>query len=231
MKRGLLIFTLMLVVIAFFPQDAQAIALAPSLRFYPCINADGTYTLRVKVVENLGGLNGIGGIENFVPIGFNLMGRKNGGEWKDYGEVYIGWLGTFWGNPEGTTFDFYLTHNGLNGFTGVPLGVPINGFGYYSIKLEGTEYPRCKVCKGKPLFKMYLLTRPDSYCLIISEYHPSVERQKALCFPGTDWVATSTPCVGYVCDEDCWQCDYMGFERLRLKDLREIYERHLARTQ
>lgn len=227
MKRVLLILTLMFVVVAFFPQDAQAIPLGPSLRFYPCINAKGTYTLRVKVVDNLGGIDGVGGAENFFPIGFNLIGRKNGGEWKNYGEVYIGWLGTFWGNPEGTTFDFYFDF--LGGPVGSSLG--INGFGYYSIKLQGTEYPRCEVCKGKPLFKMYLLTRPDSYCLIISEYHPSVERQKALCFPGTDWVATNTPCAGYVCDEDCWQCDYLGFERLRLKDLRSIYERHLARTQ
>jgi hypothetical protein len=229
MKRGLIIFTLLFFVVAFFPQDAQAVFVGLSIRFHPCINANGLYTLRVEVVESYPVENGVGGAQN--SIGLSLMGRKNGGEWKNYGHVYPGWVQTFWGNPEGTTFDFYFAYDGLNGFTGVPLGVVPNGFGYYSIKLQGTEYPHCEVCKGKSLFKMYLLTRSDSYCLIISDYHPSVERQKALCFPGTDWVATSTPCAGYVCDEDCWECDYLGFERLRLKELREIYERHLAQTQ
>jgi hypothetical protein len=224
MRRIVLIFSLLLVAIAFFPQDAQATIAPVSIRFYPCINAEGLYTLRVEVVESYPEPNGIGGVQN--GYGLYLMGRKNGGEWKNYGPVYPGWVGTYWGNPEGTTFDFYLTW--LNGFNGVTLGVVVNGFGYYSIKLQGTEYPRCDMCKGEPLFKMYLLTRPDSYCLLISEYHPSVESQKALCFPGTDWVATSTPCEGYVCDEDCWECDYLGYERLSLKELRPIYERHLA---
>jgi hypothetical protein len=223
MKRGLLIFTLLFVMIAFFPQDAQAISLL-SIRFHPCINAKGLYTLKVEVVESLGPLNSVSSVQN--GYGLYLIGRKNGGEWKNYGPVYPGWLGTFWGNPEGTTFDFYIT--GFNGFTGVPLGVIVNGFSYYSIKLQGTEYPHCEICKGEPLFKMYLLTRPDSYCLLISEVHPSVESQKALCFPGTDWVATNTPCEGYVCDEDCWECDYLGYERLSLKELRPIYKRHLS---
>jgi hypothetical protein len=223
MRRVVLIFSLLLVALAFFPQDAQAISLL-SIRFHPCINAKGLYTLRVEAVESLGVPGGFGGAQN--GYGLYLMGRKNGGEWKNYGPVYPGWVGTYWGNPEGTTFDFYFT--GINGYTALPLTVVPNGFGYYSIKLQGTEYPHCEVCKGTPLFKMYLLARSDSYCLLISEYHPSVESQKALCFPGTDWVATSTPCEGYVCDEDCWECDYLGYERLSLKELRPIYERHLA---
>ena len=230
MKRGFIIILLLLVVIAFFPQNAQASILAPSLRFYPCINAEGLYTLKVEVASNIGGMP-VDFASTQNGIYWHLIGRKNGGEWKDYGPIWPGWIGTYWGNPEGTTFDFFISYNGTNGYTGAPLGVVPNGSGYYSIKLEGHEYPHCEVCKGNPLFKMYLLTRPDSYCLLISEYHPSVESQKALCFPGTDWVATSTPCEGYVCDEDCWECDYLGYERLGLKELRPIYERHLSLIQ
>jgi hypothetical protein len=225
MKRGLVILIILFIVAAFLPQDAQAIAIGPSLRFHPCINANGLYTLKVEVVESLGAPKSFGGTQNHA--GYTLMGRKNGGVWKNYGTVYVGWIGTYWGNPEGTTFDFYLT--GVTSPTGLTLGV--NGSSYHSIKLEGTEYPRCEVCKGRKLFKVYLLTRPDSYCLIISEYPPSVERQKALCFPGTDWVATNNPCAGYVCAEDCWECDYLGYGRLNLESLRLIYERHLAQTQ
>ena len=228
MKRGLLIFSLLIVMVAFFPHDVQAVTLGDSIRFYPCINANGLYTLKVEVVAYTNGIQGGGAVLNG---GLYLMGRKNGGEWTNYGPVYPGWIGTFWGNPEGTTFDFYLTGMVFAIPNGVPLAFNGNGIGYYSITLEGTAYPHCEVCTGKPLFKMYLLTRPDSYCLLISEVHPSVESQKVLCFPGTDWVATNTPCEGYVCDEDCWECDYLGFERLSLKDLRPIFERHLSQIQ
>jgi hypothetical protein len=229
MRRVVLIFSLLLIMVAFYPQDVQAGYVGLSLRFHPCINAKGLYTLKVEVVSNVGGPVSVGGAQ--YAASYYLMGRKNGGEWKNHGQVYAGWVGTYWGNPEGTTYDFYLTEMGAPGFTGELLATNNASTSYSSITLEGTSYPYCEVCTGTPLFKMYLLVRSDSYCLIVSDEHPSVERQKELCFPGTDWVATSTPCVGYVCDEDCWECDYLGFERLSSKDLRLIYERHLAQTR
>ena len=142
--------------------------------------------------------------------------------------VHVGWVGTFWGLPEGTTYEFSF-YGGMTVIQPPELTLASAVPATYSITLEGTDYPRCENCTGEPLFKMFLLARPDSYCLLISDTHPSVERQKALCFPGTDWVATSTPCVGWVCDNDCWDCDYLGVERLSLKNLRPIYEKHLSR--
>lgn len=78
------------------------------------------------------------------------------------------------------------------------------------------------------LFKMYLLTGGDKFCVLISETPPSVERQQALCFPGEEWVAEQAPCAGPIYDDDVWACDPYGYPRLGLEDLRKIYERHAA---
>jgi hypothetical protein len=227
MKRGLFVLFLLILAIAFFPSDIQAIGIGRAIIFHPCIRADGNYSLGVEVVEGMGNTLTLNQINSYT--GYDLWGRTNHGEWKYYGQVSIGWTTKLWGLPEGTTVDFYFGYPDGDGLLSLTLG--LNGISYYSIKLEGTDYPHCETCSGKPLFKMYLLARADSYCLIVSDLPPSVERQKALCFPGTDWVATSTPCVGYVCDEDCWECDYLGSGRLSLKDLRAIYERHLSQTE
>jgi len=88
----------------------------------------------------------------------------------------------------------------------------------------------------EPLFMMWLLTRSgrngDQLCMIISETHPSVERQQALC----GWVATNAPCADYVYDDDTWSCDEFGGLRLPLysnpsRDLMDVWNIHLSRDQ
>jgi hypothetical protein len=94
----------------------------------------------------------------------------------------------------------------------------------------------CETAGAEPLFIIWLLTRGDEGCILLSETHPSVERQKALCFPATDpdWVADNAPCADYVYDNDTWSCDAFGFPRLPLHDengpdLWEVWQRHAAR--
>jgi len=68
-----------------------------------------------------------------------------------------------------------------------------------------------------PLYTLWLLTRGDWHCLIRSETHPSVERQRALCFPliDPDWTATNAPCAAPVYDDGNWACDAMTPWRTR----------------
>jgi hypothetical protein len=82
--------------------------------------------------------------------------------------------------------------------------------------------------KRSPVFQMWLLTKEDSACILISEVHPSVERQKALCFPGQDWVAENALCNGWVYDDGFWECDMYGYGRLTFTNLFKIYKRHAA---
>jgi hypothetical protein len=231
MRRYFLVVIILVILIASFPQDAQAQFIGLSLRFHPCIRADGLYTLRVEVVGGGGLPIYLNGDNGEIGIGSNsLWYRKNGGAWIFYGFVQAGSVITFWGIPGGTNYEFSF-YGGMTVVEPPSLTSTADVAEVYSITLAGTDYPHCETCTGKPIFKMYLLARSDSYCLIISDFHPSAERQKALCFPGTDWVATSTPCVGWVCENDCWECDIYGYERLSLKKLRPIYERHLSRTE
>ncbi len=67
-----------------------------------------------------------------------------------------------------------------------------------------------------PLYTMWLLTRdsPDRanywQCLIISEAHPSVGRQNALCFTEQfdgKWVADTALCAAPVMSNNTWACD------------------------
>jgi hypothetical protein len=69
----------------------------------------------------------------------------------------------------------------------------------------------------EPQFMLWLLTRGDWHCLIRSETHPSVERQRALCFPliDPDWTATNAPCAAPVFDDGSWACDAMTPWRTR----------------
>ncbi|KKL90180.1 hypothetical protein LCGC14_1907280 [marine sediment metagenome] len=98
---------------------------------------------------------------------------------------------------------------------------------------------------AQPLYKMWLLTRDKQVlvgrwkdtltfpgywqCLIISETHPSEERQRNLCFRGQYpsnynsarlrhladedrrlggwWVADNTPCAAAVYDDGSWYCN------------------------
>jgi hypothetical protein len=73
---------------------------------------------------------------------------------------------------------------------------------------------------------MWLLTGGGKYCILVSDTHPSAERQKALCFPGEGWVAEQVLCKGTLYDNDFWKCDIYGKERLHVDDLMRYYERH-----
>lgn len=87
--------------------------------------------------------------------------------------------------------------------------------------------PKVEVVPPKPLIPMWLLTRGDQGCILISETHPAVHRQNALCFPATDpnWTATNAPCAAYVYDDDTWACDRYGYYRLPLEDLLSMLSR------
>jgi hypothetical protein len=84
----------------------------------------------------------------------------------------------------------------------------------------------------KPLFKMYLLTRGNWHCLLISDTHPSIERQNQACFPDLDpnWTATDAPCAAPVYDDDSWKCDKYTPWRVPLFNLRVVWDRHLAKV-
>lgn len=66
-----------------------------------------------------------------------------------------------------------------------------------------------------------------SYCILISDTHPSVEVQTAKCFPGDGWFPNSAFCAGSVTADDVWACDdelaEYGWSRLPLA---ELCERH-----
>jgi hypothetical protein len=135
-----------------------------------------------------------------------------GDDSQHHGYVPNGWTRIFQGIPEGLTFSAY--------YWAIPGSLR-------SIKLEASLPP----CTGEPLFNMYLLTAGDSACILMSDTFPSVERQKALCFPGADWVAEASPCSGPVYSNDYWVCDSFGYERLPLKALRQIHKNRMSRSE
>jgi len=81
-----------------------------------------------------------------------------------------------------------------------------------------------------PLFNMYLLTNGGWHCLLVSDAHPSIERQNQACFPELDpnWTATNAPCAAPVYSNDTWDCDKYTPWRLPLFNLRVVWNRHLA---
>jgi hypothetical protein len=126
------------------------------------------------------------------------------------GSVPDGWTQTVTGLTEGTDFSaFYWVFPG----------------DVRTITLDAS-LPSCgKTEAGDALFNMYLLTGERKYCILISETHPSVERQKAACFPGEEWVASRALCSGGVYADDSWKCDSLGYERAPLSRLLEVHER------
>jgi hypothetical protein len=225
MRKSLVFIFLTVFMISLIPTPAQAVSIS-HVKFFPCIDWDGTYKLTIRVDPAV--YNGFGSVDTVQLVKYYgyVRIRMNGGPWRGYfyGE---GGLTLKYGElPEGTKFE--VQEGYFNGVT-TPAGALNGGPITHSITLKGKDYPACfKKCEGNPVFKMYLLTREDSYCILVSDVHPSVESQKALCFPGTDWVATNTACEGYVCDNGCWDCDYLGFSRETLKELWEIYQRRMG---
>lgn len=98
-----------------------------------------------------------------------------------------------------------------------------------------TEPPPTEIAStpssARPLFKMWLLTRGNEHCLLISDTHPSVGRQAQACFPRIylSWQATSAPCAAYVYDDDTWACDKYTPWRLPLDQLRGVWKNHQAK--
>lgn len=80
---------------------------------------------------------------------------------------------------------------------------------------------------------VWLLTRGDWDCILVSETHPSVPRQQAKCFPLLDpnWVADNAPCAAPVMDDDTWECDRFTPWRRPLAELLVVYEEHLRRLE
>ena len=104
--------------------------------------------------------------------------------------------------------------------------------------LRDEDFRSCEAGKDRDLFKMWLLMRGEEGCILLSETHPSVERQQALCFPASDpdWTADRVACVGYVTADDYWPCDVFGFSRLPLRsesgpNLMKVWQRHKTRQQ
>lgn len=62
-----------------------------------------------------------------------------------------------------------------------------------------------------------------TYCILISDTHPSVEVQTAKCFPGDGWFPRDASCAGAVRSDDTWACDdelaEEGWTRLPLAEL------------
>jgi hypothetical protein len=227
MKKGLVIIFALLTVAAFFPASVEAKS-PDYVKFTACLDTDGTYKLTIEIFSYDVFLADFNGAPNGVS-GYQARIRRDGGPWTTYDYGKYGLTLKMGGLPAGTKvevelLDFYTLGALSEGILLIP--------NTYSITLQGSEIPPCfKKCEGTQLFKMYLLTRPDSYCLLISDVHPSVESQKALCFPGTDWVATNTICEGWVCNNDCWDCDYLGFERIKFSDLMKIYQRRMGLSE
>jgi len=96
------------------------------------------------------------------------------------GAVLDGWTYTVTGLSEGSRFSaFYWVY---------PSDV--------RTRTLDSSLPSCNSSSGgaKPLFDMWLLTGGGKYCILVSDTHPSVERPKALCFPGQNWVAEQVLC-------------------------------------
>ena len=151
---------------------------------------------------------------------------------------------------DGTMAEFdcvYLDPQGGNTSQTIPVSKPIAHVEVQYLVVNGFENGYTVVASrnceaANPLFMMWLLMRGDQGCILLSETHPSVERQKALCFPATDpdWVADNAPCADYVYDNGTdygyWSCDAFGFSRLPLYDedgldLWEVWQRHAARQE
>lgn len=204
MRKIFLSLLLVTLMAATFVNAGSAIAIAHTILYTPCIASDGTYRLTVQAI-----------IKDAPSL--DLQYQINGGDWIDIGTVTDGWTTTHTGLPGGTVVNYQFVEDEV----------------WYGILLEGDQYPACVETKvgAQPLFKMFLLTKADTCCIVISELHPSVERQKAICFPGLGWVADWTPCAGWVYDDDTWECDIYGYGRLPLKELLPIYERHAAQVK
>jgi hypothetical protein len=171
-------------------------AAAPLLKITSCEEDGGTYRVTIRVhPEESAHLDTQDPLHGFVC----------------HGTAYAPGSYVLSGLPSGATVAWWASVDGLD-YSGLvnPAGAPSCGAATSS---EGDS----------PLFRMWLLTGGGKYCILISETHPSIERQQAACFPGEGWSASDAPCAGGVYADDTWGCDALGYERAPLSRLLEIY--------
>jgi hypothetical protein len=200
MKKFLLCFLFILVSIPVLTASAQVDhTIKYTVLCYR--ESDDTYNLQVQAIITGGN-------------SYQLEHRIGGGGYISDGYVSNGWTVIHKGIPSGINVGYHW----------------VGEIGEYQIYLSGTNYPACPETQkpGEPVFQMWLLTRPESACILISEFHPSVERQKTLCFPGQDWEAENALCSGWVYDDGYWDCDMYGYSHLPFADLFKIFKRHAA---
>lgn len=207
MKKFVLLALVGLSLFATLP--AGAAPAGPRINLSACQASNGTYMVTVSGFYSAPFW---GDLHTIDPTRPGLYGDSSTCQ----GVVPSGWTQTFTGLPEGSSFSAY--------FWADPGGTK------KSITMNAS-LPPCSQIGANPLFNMFLLTGGGRYCMLISEWHPSVERQKAACFPGQDWVAEQSPCSGMVYDNDTWACDPFGYERLPLDRLKKVYERHVKNLE
>jgi hypothetical protein len=123
--------------------------------------------------------------------------------------------------------DAHLGHGDYLGSCLTPTEVPPTATPVPSATPVPTDAPT-PAPQAKPLFKMWLLESwadwEYRHCLIISDTHPSLERQAQLCFPWVGfWNAHNAPCAAYVYDDDTWACDKYTPHRLPLDQLMRVW--------
>jgi hypothetical protein len=206
-KKFLLVALVGLFMFPTLPADAAPVG--PTINLSACNAGNGTYTVTVSGVYEEPFWGDLHTIDPTNPGGYGDGSTCQG-------DVPSGWSQTFPGLPPGSTFSAYFWDDPGGTFKSITMNIIL---------------PPCNQAGAKPLFNMFLLTGSGKYCMLISEWHPSVERQKAACFPGQEWVAERTPCSGMVYDNGSWACDGFGFERLPLDRLQKVYEQHLKKLQ
>jgi hypothetical protein len=180
---------------------AQAQGLPYDIVLSACRASDGTYTATLTAYN-----------DGSFWTDLHVIDENRPGPWGEcMGSVPDGWTYAVEGLSEGSEFSAYYW---------------VYPEDLRTIRLD-SSLPSCGASStaAKPLFDMWLLTGGGKYCIMISDTHPSIERQKAVCFPGEDWVAADAPCSGGVYAGDYWVCDSLGYERAPLSDLMDVYRR------
>jgi len=200
MPRARMVAAVAVLILGLAPAAGEAAG--PLIKISSCEEEAGTYrvTIRVNPEES-------SHLDTCDPV--------HG--WIDHGTTYTPKAYILSGLPSGSTVDWWVAIDGsdYNG-TVSPTGAPTCG-----AAAPGGD--------GAPLFDMWLLTGGGRFCILISEAHPSIERQQAACFPGEDWIASDAPCAGGVYADDTWVCDSLGYERAPLSTLLELRPRGLTR--
>lgn len=221
MKRVLALAVLLALAVGFVPPVAEA-ANGSVVEISACQEADGTYTVTIHF-DNGGSL---------YRRHYHLDATMVGG-------------GVYQVQPQDVYGPETFVHTGWPAGTQVMAEMdatppPAEPTLITKMAVLGPHYPCCgSGCpshsgssgRAKPLFNMWLFTGGGKHCILVSDTHPSVASQQALCFPGQDWTAEELLCSGALYDDDSWECDVYGKDRLHVPDLMRYYERHKIRWE